>query len=89
MLVKLYKKNDEYTTNSGEKKKVTNYFVECGDVLVPVVVKFFEDKETHTDKQYATRRTLMSAFAEELPERKPTKNTPTEQSQAAVADPTA
>ena len=89
MLVKLYKKNGEYKTQSDELKKVTNYFVECGDVLVPVEVKYFEDKETHTDKQYAMRRTLMSAFAEELPERKPTKNTPTEQSQAAVDDPTA
>ena len=89
MLVKLYKKNGEYKTQSGELRKVTNYFVECGDVLVPVEVKYFEDKETHTDKQYATRRTLMSAFAEELPERKPMRNNQVEQAQAVVDDPTA
>jgi hypothetical protein len=86
MQVKLYKKNGEYTTKDGEVKKVTNYFVECGDVLVPVEVKFFEDKKTGEDKNYRTRRTLMSAFAEELPEReKPQKP----QAERAETDPTA
>ena len=87
MQVKLYKQNVEYTTSKGEKKKATNYFVECGDVLVPVEVKYFEDKVTHEDKQYRTRRTLMSAFAEELPERE--KPTAPEVKKAAVDDPTA
>ncbi len=87
MQVELYKKNVEYTTQAGEKKTATNYFVGCGNVLVPVEVKFFEDKETHTDKNYRTRRTLMSAFAEELPERE--KATAPEQSKATVDDPTA
>lgn len=86
MQVELYKKNVEYTTNSGEKKTATNYFVKCGDVLVPVEVKYFEDKVTHEDKQYRTRRTLMSAFAEELPERE--KTTVPETKKAAVDDPT-
>lgn len=69
MEVKLFKQNVEYVTNAGEKKTATNYFVQCGDVLVPVEVKYFEDKETKTDKNYRARRTLMSAFAEELPQR--------------------
>lgn len=87
MMVKLFKKNVEYTTNAGEKKTATNYFVQCGDVLVPVEVKYFEDKVTGEDKQYRTRRTLMSAFAEELPTRD-NSNAPQEK-KAAVDDPTA
>ena len=90
MEVKLFKKHVGYKTQTGEEKTATNYFLQCGDVLVPVEVKFFADKETGEDKQYRTRRTLMSAFAEELPERK--QNNVSEQSKAVNApidDPTA
>ena len=90
MQVKLFKKYGEYTTKEGEKKTATNYFLQCGDVLVPVEVKFFADKVTGEDKQYRTRRTLMSAFAEELPER--SQGNVSEQSKVANApidDPTA
>jgi len=41
----------------------------CGDVLVPIEVKYFEDKETGTDKNYRSRKTLISALADILPER--------------------
>lgn len=89
MQVKLYKRNVEFKNTKGEKKTATNYFVECGDVLVPVEVKYFEDKVTGEDKQYRTRRTLMSAFAEELPERPAKeKSNPVEQQQEKVDDPT-
>lgn len=86
MQVKLYKRSGEYITQAGEVKKVTYYFVECGNVLVPVEVKYFEDKKTGIDKQYGTRRTLMSAFAEELPEHKKAEQAQTEQ---VESDPTA
>lgn len=89
MQVKLYKKVVNYTNQDGEVKTATNYFVECGDVFVPVEVKYFEDKKTHEDKNYRTRKTLMSAFAEELPEReKKTTATPNVE-QADNSDPTA
>ena len=89
MQVKLYKKIGEYVNQAGEKKQVTNYFVECGDVLVPVEVKYFEDKVTHEDKQYRTRRTLMSAFGEELPERRnENTNVKPQVEQKATDDPT-
>jgi hypothetical protein len=70
MQVNLYKRNVEYTNQDGEVKTATNYFVQCGDVLVPVEVKYFEDKQTGEDRNYRTRRSLMSAFAELLPDRK-------------------
>lgn len=89
MEVKLYKKVVSYKNKDGEEKTATNYFVQCGDVLVPVEVKYFEDKKTGEDKNYRTRKTLMSAFAETLPERE--KDNKPEQSQAGQAedDPTA
>ena len=90
MEVKLFKKHVGYKTQTGEEKTATNYFLQCGDVLVPVEVKFFADKVTGEDKRYRTRRTLMSAFAEELPERK--QDNVSEQSKAVNApidDPTA
>ncbi len=63
----LLKKNGSYLKD-GEEKKVTNFFLRCGDALVPIEVKYFEDKETHKDSRYRERRVLLSAFAEELPE---------------------
>ena len=74
MQVELFKKVVEYTTQDGEVKKATNFFVACGDALVPVEVKYFENKETKTDKNYASRRTLMSAFAAELPQKQQSAN---------------
>ena len=68
--VSLYKKQVEYQNKDGETKTATNYFVKCGDQMVPVEVKYFENKETGRDDRYRERRVLMSAFAEELPEGK-------------------
>ena len=70
MQVNLYKRNVNYTNQDGEVKSATNFFVRCGDELIPVEVKYFKDKETGEDKNYRVRKSLMSAFAEELPERK-------------------
>jgi len=84
MVVGLFKKNVEYVNKDGEKKTATNFFVQCGNVLIPVEVKFFEDKNTGEDKNYRTRKTLMSAFAEELPERE--RNTTVEQPKAEQTD---
>lgn len=67
--VKLYKKLVPYVDKDGENRIATNLFVMCGDQLVPIEVKYFEDKETHVDKNYRVRKTLLSAFADLLPER--------------------
>ncbi len=67
--VSLLKKNGSYVNKNGEEKKVTNFFVRCGDVLVPIEVKYFESKETGKDDRYRERRVLLSAFAEELPDK--------------------
>ena len=67
--VKLYKKLATYTNKDGEEKQATNFFIACGDEFVPIDIKYFEDKETGIDKNYRVRKTLLSAFAELLPER--------------------
>ena len=66
---KLFKKLAKYTDKDGKEKTATNFFVQCGDVYVPVEVKYFEDKETGQDYNYRSRKTLLSAFAETFPER--------------------
>ena len=53
----------------GKEKIATNFYVDCGGILVPVEAKYFEDKETGRDDRYMERKTLLSAFAETLPER--------------------
>ena len=69
MMVELYKKKVTYHNEQNEEKTATNFYVKCGDVLVPVEVKYFEDKATHTDRNYGSRKTLLSAFAQELPDK--------------------
>ncbi|WP_251612067.1 hypothetical protein [Pumilibacter muris] len=82
--VKLYKKLATYKDKNGEEKTATNFFVGCGDQLIPVEVKFFEDKETGADKNYRVRKTLLSAFAETLPERENSGNKKKAKDESAV-----
>lgn len=76
MQVELFKRIVPYSDNKGEQRTATNFFAKCGDVLVPIEVKYFEDKETGEDKNYRTRKTLLAAFAEELSERNSQKSKP-------------
>ena len=69
MQVNLFKRRVPYVDKDGENKIATNFFVSCGDILVPVEVKYFENKETGRDDRYFERKTLLSAFADTLPER--------------------
>lgn len=67
--VKLWKKQAQYTNKDGEERTATNFFVDCGGIFVPVEVKYFEDKETGRDDHYRERKTLLTAFADTLPDR--------------------
>lgn len=67
--MKLYKKKVAYKDkNTGEEKTAVNFSLKLGDALIPIEVKFFADKETKKDTRYASRRAIVSAFAEELPD---------------------
>ena len=66
MQVELFKRERVFTNASGEEKRVENFFVKCGDTLVPVVVKFFGTEDKH-DYQYNGRKMILSSFATALP----------------------
>ncbi len=72
MQVQVFKRISNYTDKDGNEKSATNFFIECGDSLVPVEVKYFRNDEGQ-DPNYRTRKALLSAFAELLPEK--SKNT--------------
>ena len=68
MLVKLFKKESTYTDKSdGKEKRATRFYLECGSSLVPVEPTYFEDPNTGKDAQYASRKAVLKAFAEDLP----------------------
>ena len=68
MLVKLFKKESTYTDKtSGEEKRATRFYIECGSTLVPIEPTYFEDPQTKKDAQYSSRKAVMKAFAEDLP----------------------
>lgn len=69
MDVKLLKQNSKYVKDNEEKIAV-NYFLQLGNERVPIEVKFFENDEGK-DPNYRSRRTLLSAFAESLPDKEP------------------
>lgn len=69
--VSLFKKQGTYTDNNTKKEKqFTNFYVLCGDNLIPIEIKYFPNaKFENRDLQYAGRKAVMEAFAETLPEK--------------------
>lgn len=68
--VKLFKKEVAYTSKKdGKEKKTTNFYLQCGDRLIPIAAKYFEDKESGKDNSFAARVSVMSAFADVLPDK--------------------
>lgn len=66
--VKLFKKNVPYVDKKdGKEKTATNFYLRCGSVSVPIEVKFFPN-DSGQDPRYRERKTVMTAFAEELPD---------------------
>ncbi|MDE6201539.1 MAG: hypothetical protein K2M47_06670 [Clostridiales bacterium] len=71
MQVQLFKKVGKYTDkNDGKEKTFTNFYVKCGDSLIPVEVCYFpQDKFDGRDPNYNGRKQVMSAFAVTLPDK--------------------
>ena len=66
--VELFKRKGTYTDQrTGEEKPFTSFFVKCGDELVPIQVRFYEDEEGK-DPRYSARKTVLSAFSAMLPD---------------------
>lgn len=66
--VKLFKQISHYVKD-GETKTATNFFVQCGETMVPIEVKYFENKETGRDNLFTGRKMVLSSYAETLPEK--------------------
>lgn len=70
MQVQLFKKEGTYTDNDGNEKRYVNFYVRCGDTLVPIQPCFFPDKNNdNRDFQYNGRKEVLKAFADKLPEK--------------------
>ena len=69
MQVELFKKQSKYVDKDNVERSATRFYVQCGEVLVPIEVTYFKDKETGKDPQYSGRREVMKAFANNLPEK--------------------
>lgn len=67
--LKLFKKKSTYVDKDGAEKNATKFYLLCGDTLVPIEVTFFKNKETGKDTQYLGRKSVLTAFAEPLPEK--------------------
>ena len=65
MEVKIYKGRRIYEQGDGSEKAVEQFFIKCGDVLIPIKVAFFGTDEKR-DYQYSGRKAVLSSFAEVL-----------------------
>ena len=68
-MVQLFKKKKNYVDNEGNERTATRFYVLCGDVLIPIEVSYFKSPEGAPDKAYTSRKQVLSAFAQELPEK--------------------
>lgn len=71
MQVSLFKKVGTYKDKKdGKEKQYTNFYLRCGDSLIPIEPCFFPDKDNdNRDYQYAGRKEVLKAFADTLPDK--------------------
>ncbi len=70
MQVQLFKKTGTYKDKDGNEKQYTNFYVRCGDTLIPIQPCFFPDKDNdNRDYQYAGRKEVLKSFADILPDK--------------------
>ena len=70
--VKLFKKEGTYVNKENKEKRFVNFYVKCGDKLIPFDVKYFPNKKCDgRDPEYAGRMEVLRAFAEPLTDKKP------------------
>lgn len=71
MQVELLKKSSTYNKDGVEKTAV-NFYLRCGDSLIPIQIRFFGNDEGK-DLNYSGRKMVLSSFATVLPEQPPRK----------------
>lgn len=72
MKVELYKKITPYKDKDGVEKLGTSFYVACGDQTIAVEPVYYQKKGSNDpDRGFVARKAVLSAFADELPERTP------------------
>ena len=74
MQVVLYKKSGTYFSKQDNKDKpFTRFYLRCGNSLIPVEPTYFNKKdekgEDIRDLGYSARKSVLEAFADELPDK--------------------
>ena len=69
--VDLFMKESTYTDKQGQDRKSIQFYLRCGNSLIPVDVTYFNKKDAAgnnvKDVQYPGRREVMKSYADELP----------------------
>ena len=74
--VQLFKKVGKYTDKKDNKEKTSvRFYIKCGDSLVPVEVPYFGGDDGK-DYQYNGRKAVLTAFADNLPDKEPAPSKP-------------
>lgn len=73
MNIQLFKKTSTYIDKEKVERKSVQFYLQCGDTLIPIEVTYFKDKTTGKDAQYGGRREVLKAFASEFPKREKTQ----------------
>ena len=68
MQVELFKRVHTYKNANGEEKTGMNFYIRCGEALVPIDVRFFKGQDGR-DQGYQGRKMILSSFATILPEK--------------------
>ena len=66
MQIELFQKTNTYKDKNGVDKTAINFSLLCGNELIPIEVRYFENAEGH-DPQYQSRKSVLRAFAAPLP----------------------
>lgn len=71
MQVQLFKRLGTYVDKKDNKeKRFTNFYLKCGDALIPIEPCFFPRPEFDgRDPQYSGRKEVLTAFAAILPDK--------------------
>ncbi len=69
--VDLFMKESTYTDKQGQARKSIQFYLGCGNSVIPVDVTYFNKKDAAgnsvKDVQYPGRREVMKSYADELP----------------------
>ena len=67
MEVKLYAEKGTYKDKEGKDQQFTNFYLKCGNQMIPIEPKYFKKRDGASDKGFIVRKGILDSFAEPLP----------------------